>query len=345
MLDLSVINALKLGFSSTIQKIRIPSIGNTTKEYSFREPNVKEVSAISKILVSNSDSPSTVYASTLVFLKFLCLDNDFDPYVMNEIDRIKLLTYILSGIFYSKNLTIKCPRVGCGHSFPYSVKYGDILKSIDNVSMDTIEYNNKTSVGNVKITFGFPTTKRYLEFLEFSDNIKHKPIDYDNFNNSFVEIDNEKNDENSNQNSIGNDQFTEMIKKRRNIIKSGITDTIKADKVLAGNVDIKSNIAKSTILTELTYLYIKNMLITSIPGSDDDFNVDFNGLSYKEILQVMDVIPMRLLIDESNGTPFSKIIENEIGKRLISCSPNVVCPNCKCEIGKRLGIQNFFIHG
>lgn len=343
MLDSSLINALKLGFSSTVQKIRIPSLG--TKEFSFREPNVKEVSTISKLLVTNTDSPSTIYASTIVFLKFLCLDDDFNPYVMNEIDRIKIFTYVLSGIFYSKNLTIKCPRVGCGNTFPYSIKYGDILKSIDNISTDVIEYENKTDIGNIKIVYGFPKTKRYLEFLEFSDGLKHIPVDYSSFNNSFVEIDNEKHENTADHKLPTNDAFVEMIKKRRNIINSEINKITKMDKSLAGNVDIKNQLSKTLIPSELSYLYIKNITITGIPGSKDDFNIDFEGLTYDEIIQVMDVVPMKLMIDSKTGLSFTKIIELEIGKRLSSCAPDIICSKCNCDIGKRLGIQNFFIHG
>lgn len=349
MLDESILKTLQLSFGTAIQRIYIESLG---KEYSFREASFKETKDLSKITISNKDSPSVIYAMTLAMMKMLCLEEDFDPYKISEFDRLKIIIHLFSNNFFSKNISMKCPVKACNHSFSYSMKYGTMLKCLDSVDCSDITFENKTDFGHIHITANFPNTKRYLNLLELSDSestkkklqsIKDSAIsEYGLMDNSFSEID--RNEKNKNVIISADDDAVAKIRKRREFLKNKINKSNSENKGVFGNIDIKySSYDKDSIL-DLADIYIKRIRIDGIAGSENEFDIDFSDLTYDETEKVLSSIPMKLFVME-DGTDVIKYVTRKIFEKMNKCVPLIKCEKCGYEISKRLTIQNFFIFG
>lgn len=338
MIEDSVLKSLQSSFASSIQNIKIPSLG--TNVFSFREANVREVKDIAKVVISNADSQSVVYASTLALIKQLSLNENIDFNKMTEVDRLRVLVKLLSNIFFSKNLSIRCPRGECDNVFSYSMKYGDLLKLLDELDTTDIVFENKTEIGDIKITANFPNVSKYLKFLEYIDSTKDDSKEYDNLNNTFSEIDKKKD---GGGNSSTNATVVEKIKKRREVLKNGVRKIVKDGDTILGNVDLKS-IKKEYSPLDFSEVYIKRIVVKNIKNSDDEYDIDMSEFDYVDSEKILSVFPAKLFIKE-DGTDFLKYITKEIYMKMKKCVPHISCDKCGYEISKKLGLQNFFIVG
>ena len=342
MLENSVLANLRNAFSSAVQPIFIDSLKRTLM---FREPSVKEHISLAKTVISNKDSQSIVYAATLMMIKNLCLDEQFDPMEMSEFDRLKIIVHLFSNNFFSKILNIKCPRKGCNSKITYEAKYGTLLKMLDSVDCSDMTFSNETEMGKLRLFANFPKTSRYLSLLKKIDGIDdlslHTPSkqsNYDDMDKSFSEL-----SSNKSQNSADED-FANKIRMRRDILKGKIKKTVEKKNDLFGNVDLKNKTTSGEILLDLADIYINRIQITDIKGSDNEFDIDMSSFDYDETEKVLSALPMTLFVKE-DGMNAIKFVSKGLFEKMNACVPEIRCPTCGCEISKRLTLQDFFIFG
>lgn len=343
MIDESILENLKQSFASAVQRVHVPSIDKTL---SFRESSVREHKALSKTVISNMDRQSVVYAATLAMIGNLCLDKDFDPYSISEFDRLRIIVHLFSNNFFSKNLAIKCPRKSCGESIRYPMKYGTLLKMMDSVDCSDIVFDNENSVGKTRVTVNFPNTRRYLSLLESVDSIvdREKVADdgtYVSMDASFAEIDPSSGQGRS---FSADADMAEKIRKRRRLLKGEVEKSVKEKKDFFGNVDIKRMNSAEDVMLDIADIYIKRIQISSISGSDNEFDIDMSGMEYEDTEKILSVLPMGLFVGD-NGKNLLKHMSRSVIGRMNACVPKITCPKCGCEISKRLTLQNFFIFG
>lgn len=336
MIEEAILSNLRNSFSSAVQRIYIQSLGKT---YTFREATVKEHSTLAKTVISNKDVQSVVYAATLSMMKNLCLEDDFDPLKMSEFDRLKVIVHLFSNNFFSKTLSLKCPHKGCDSAVKYSLKYGSLLKMLDSVDCSDIIFDNSSDMGKVRLAANFPSTMRYLSLLEAVDGIEEgsrfkENSKYEEMDKSFVD---------STPSGSIDDIMTEKIRMRREILKGNVKKVVNEKKTILGNVDAKST-GKSDILLDLGDIYMKRIQITSIKGSENEFDIDMSGFGYEDTEKILSSLPMSLFVKE-DGMNAIKFISRSIFSRMNSCVPKVICPKCGCNITERLTLPDFFIFG
>lgn len=339
MIEESILTNLKSSFSSAIQRIDIPSLGKT---YSFRESSVREHASFSKTVISNMKSQSMVYASTLSMIKNLCLEQDFDPMEISEFDRLRIMVHLFSNNFFSKHLSIRCPKKACDGKVRYSIKYGSLLRMMDSVDCSDIVFENSSEMGKIKVEANFPKTRRYLSLLENVDSEKTglSNSDYENMDNSFQQIDGNSTNGAS---QTSEDDFVKKIRMRRDILKGKIDKVVNEKKDVFGNVDSK-NIGKPNALMDLADIYLKRIQITDINGSDNEFDIDMSSMDYADTEKILSSIPMNLFI-KGDGTNAVKSITKGIFRKMNECVPEIKCPICGFSISKRLTLPDFFIFG
>ena len=343
MLDDSMLANIRNTFASAVQRIYVPSLGKT---FSFREVSVKEHKTLSKIVISNRDTQSVVYAATLAMIRNLCLEDDFDPYKMSEFDRLRIIVYLFSNNFFSKNLSIRCPRAACAESIKYPIQYGSLLKMMDSMDCSDIVFENENHIGNVRVISGFPTTARYLSLLEAVDGINDRnlygnmqtPTTYEDMDKAFSEI----NDAPQSNSQIDMDVINK-IRKRREVLKGNIKKVVEEKKDVFGNVELKTVNSKSEML-DVADLYLKHIDVPKISGSENQLSINMTDFDYEDTEKILSVLPMGLFIRE-DGSNIIKHTTNELFRRMNACVPKIVCPKCGYEISKRLTLPNFFIFG
>lgn len=350
MLDDSILTNIRNTFASAVQRIFIPSLGKT---YSFREASVKEHKSLSKTIISNKDSQSVIYAATLAMIKNLCLEDDFNPYEMSEFDRLRVIVYLFSNNFFTKNLSIKCPRKSCGENIKFPIKYGTLLKMMDLVDCSDIVFSNKSAMGTVQVVSGFPSTKRYLSLLEAIDLSKEKSIHSKNaqspMETTYVAMDNIFPEMDATAQTKGvmtssDMEVIEKIRRRREILKGNIGKAVEEKRDVMGNVDLKSVGSESTIL-DVVDMYLKRIMVSDIPGSENELDIDFSSFGYDDTERILSVLPMGLFMSADGNENIIKSTTKALFEKLNACVPKIVCPKCGCEISKRLTLPNFFIFG
>ena len=357
MLDQQILEAIRGSFTPVLQDVNLEhTLG---RHYYFREPTVDEQKAMSKIAISNSDSQSAVYATTLAYIKLLAMDKSFDQYALDEFDRINILAHLFSSNFFTKQLTINCPADGCGHSFPYSVRHGDILRELNRVDRSDILFENETDYGWIKVRANYPTVRRYLNFLEavdaFSERERleaerksgNKPTDrYEAVNSAFdamekrAEMANEaKNaDGSSKPTDLGDVRIAQLIKRKKK--------TAKDAKSVMGNVDMAAHPSDGSIrspLLDTVDLYIKTVDY-KVNNMADDVHIDFSNFEFDDVENVLGVFPSSFLVDR-NGTRLADFLTNAVFERQKTVVPKITCPKCGCNITERLRLQDFFTAG
>lgn len=339
MIEESILSNLKSSFSSAIQRIDVQSLAKT---FSFRESSVREHSAFSKTVISNMKSQSMVYASTLSMIKNLCLEQDFNPLEISEFDRLKILVHLFSNNFFSKHLSIRCPKKTCEGKVKYSIKYGSLLRMMDTVDCSDIIFENSTEMGNIRVEANFPKTKRYLSLLENVDSERTtlSDSDYENMDNSFSQIDGNSANVSS---KSSEDDFVKKIRMRRDILKGKINKVVNDKKDVFGNVDSKSSVKPNAIM-DLADIYLKRIQISNINGSENEFDIDMSDMDYNDTEKILSSIPMNLFI-KNNGSNAVKTITNGIFKKMNDCVPEIKCPVCGFPISKKLTLPDFFIFG
>lgn len=348
MLDESILSNIRNSFSSAVQRIYVSSID---RMLTFREASVKEHRSFAKTVISNMNSQSVIYAATLAMIKNLCLENDFDPYVISEFDRLKIIVNLFSNNFFSKNLSIKCPRKACGGSVKYPIKYGSLLKMMDSVDCSDIVFENENEIGKIRVVANFPNTKRYLSLLEEIDRkkevetvsgsreSKHDSA-YDSMDKSFIELDESASGSNG---YSADDEVVRKIRKRREILKGKVEKSVKEKTDILGNIELK-RVDSDDAMLDIADIYINRIQIFSINGSENQFDIDMSGFDYNDTEKILSVLPMGLFVT-SDGKNVVKHIAKSIFSKMNACVPKITCPKCKYEISKRLTLQNFFIFG
>lgn len=345
MIEDSILTNLRNSFSSAIQRIYIQSLGKT---YSFREPTVRENSTLAKTVISNMKTQSVVYAATLSLIKNLCLEDDFDPRSMSEFDRLKVIVHLFSNNFFSKMLSIKCPRRSCRESVKYPVAYGTLLKMMDSVDCSDIVYDNESELGKLRVVANFPSTARYLSLLESIDSETEAAVGkktsaaeamYSDMDNSFSEISGANG---AQQGASADDEMVRKIRMRRKMLKGKIDKTVVEGKDVVGNVDVKS--IGGDAMLDLADIYMKRIQISNIKDSTDEYDIDFTGFDYLDTEKVLSVLPMNLFV-RKDGMNVIKFIAKGIFDKMNKCVPLIKCPKCGYEISSRLKLQDFFIFG
>lgn len=338
MLDDTLMRNLKAAFAAAVQRIRIPSIGRT---FTFRESSVMEHKAFAKTVITNVDSPSVVYAATLSMMRNLCLDTDFDPHSMTEFDRLKVMVQLFSNNFFSRSMTVKCPRKACGGRVKYDVRYGELLRMMDSVDCSDIVFENDNAVGRTRVVANFPRVSRYLSLLESVDSAKEGRSAsedgkrYSALDASFAPP--------SEQSNAGTETFEDRIRRRRDILRGKVSKAVEEKREVFGNVDLKAPSDGSALL-DVADIYINRIQISSIAGSRDEFDIDMTGFDYGETEKVLSSLPMGLFVTESGDNVVKKITRG-IFSKMNACVPRIVCPECGFEISKRMTLPNFFIFG
>lgn len=346
MLDEQIFNNIRQSFASAVQRIYVQSID---KVLTFREATVKEHRSLAKTVISNRNSQSVIYAATLAMIKNLCLEEDFDPYSISEFDRLKIIVNLFSNNFFSKNLSIRCPRKACDGSLKYPIKYGTLLKMMDSVDCSDIVFDNENSIGKARVIANFPNTSRYLSLLQAVDerndkNERKSPSSaassYDSMDASFQELDATA----SNGGGFSkDDEAVKMIRKRREILKGKVAQSVKEKTDILGNVELK-RIDSDDAMLDIADIYLKRIQIFSITGSENQFDIDMGGFDYNATEKLLSVLPMGLFVGE-DGKNIVKHVAKSIFAKMNACVPKIVCPKCGYEISKRLTLQNFFIFG
>ena len=343
MLDESILNNMRQSFSSAVQRVYVQSIGRTL---TFRESTVMEHRALAKTVISNMNMQSVVYAATLAMIKNLCLDDDFDPYSISEFDRLKIIVNLFSNNFFSKNLSIRCPIKACDGCVKYPMKYGSLLKMMDSVDCSDIVFDNENLIGKSRVFANFPSTRRYLSLLEAVDedversdrNAVSATSPYDSMDESFREI-----DPSSDGGFSKDDEIVKRIRKRRDILKGKVGQSVKEKTDIMGNVELK-RLDSGDAMLDIADIYLKRIQIFSINGSENQFDIDMEGFDYNDTERLLSVLPMGIFVRE-DGKNVVKHIANSIFSKMNACVPKIVCPKCGYEISKRLTLQNFFIFG
>lgn len=343
MIDDSILELLQKSFSPSVQSIYVPALG---KPLNFRESTVKEQKTVSKVVASNADRQSVIYASTLAMIRNLCME-DLDVGALTEFDRTKIMAFLFSMNFFSKRLTMTCPK--CKKPFAYTVMHGELLKGLDKVATEDIAFKADNRIGSIEVTLNFPSCSRYLDFLETMDrvnDVKRHDLakndkSYDAMNHAFDGLDKvvEAQTENGGKHVSSDDvRIAEMIRKR----KGG--GARRTDGVAQKKED-DSDVSFVTLL-DAADLYIRRIRY-HVNGSDDDVDIDFSGYGFEDTERILGKFPVVMFTDDVSGRTLMSFIRDEFRKRLSVAVPHISCPNdgCGYDIGKRLQLHDFFLFG
>ncbi len=344
MLDQSIIDLLQNSFSTSTQSIYVPTLGKTL---TFRESTVKEQKTLSKVVASNPDRQSVIYASTLAMAGNLCVD-ELDINSMTEFDRMKILAFLFSMNFFSKRLTMTCPK--CKKPFAYTVMHGDILKGLDAIDTEDVVFKAENRIGSIEVSLNFPSCRRYLDFLETMDSASDRKKTtatsnvkaYDAMNHAFDGLDKmvEAQSENDGKRVSQDDlRIAEMIRKRKNGGPKRTEGVASSDR--------KDETDQSFVtLLDAVDLYIRKIRY-HVNGSEDDVEIDFSGYGFADTERILGNFPVAVFTDEASGKNLMSFIRDEFRKKLSKAVPHIVCPNgkCGCDIGKRLELHDFFLFG
>ena len=346
MLDDSILKLIQNSFSSSVQTIYIPTIDKTLR---FRESALHEQKTVSKVVVANPDKQSVIYATTLAMIRNLCLD-EIDVSKITEFDRLKILAFLFSMNFFSKRLTITCPK--CRKSFHYSVMHGDILKGMDEIDTEDVIFKAKNRIGTIEVTLNFPNCVRYLDFLEVMDRIddannskmmKSKKSVYDSMNTAFDNLEKiaDSQDENDGKAVDANEvRIAEMIRKRKQGQKS------EKKKQSENVVKEDGPFASYVTLLDAVDMYIKKIRY-HVNGSEDDVEIDFTNYGFEDTEKILANFPTALFTDDESGTNLITFIHDSFKKKLNKAVPKIVCTNeqCSADLGSRLDLHDFFLFG
>lgn len=343
MIDDSILELLQKSFSPSVQSIYVPTLG---KALNFRESTVKEQKTVSKVVAANADRQSVIYASTLAMMRNLCLD-DLDLNSLTEFDRTKIMAFLFSMNFFSKRLSMRCPR--CKKPFSYTVMHGELLKGMDGVSTDDVWFHAKNRIGSIDVRLNFPNCRRYLDFLETMDRVNdakrngqtRNDSPYDAMNHAFDGLEKvaEAQTENGGKHVSTDDiRIAEMIRKRKGGTASR-TDGVSQIRQDSSDVSFVS-------LLDAADLYIRSIKY-HVNGSEDDVEIDFSGYGFEDTERILGKFPVAMFTDDESGKSLMAFIRDEFRKRLSVAVPHIVCPNagCGCDIGKRLQLHDFFLFG
>lgn len=344
MIDDSILQLLQKSFSPSIQSVFVPTVG---KSLNFREPTVKEQKTVSKIVVSNPDRQSVVYASTVAMIRNLCTDG-IDVSSITEFDRLKVLAFLFSMNFFSKRLTITCPK--CGKPFHYTVMHGDLLKGIDRITTEDIEFVANNRIGTMTATVNFPKCSRYLDFLEVMDRVDDRnrhdksaaDAQYEQMNGAFDGLEKvaEAQDENGGKSVSADDvRIAEMIRKRKQTADSRrkANDSVQRD---------DSQFVPYVTMLDAVDLYIKKIRY-HVNGSEDDVEIDFSNYGFEDTEHILGNFPTAMFTDDDSGEDLMSFIHDGFRERLSVAVPKITCPNAECghDIGSGLELHDFFLFG
>lgn len=345
MLDDSILELLNKSFSPSVQSIYVPSVGKTLE---FREPAVREQKTLSKVVASNPDRQSVIYAATLGMMRGLCL-GDLDMSVLTEFDRMKVVAFLFSMNFFSKRLNITCPK--CRKTFGYTVMHGDILKGLDKVDTTDAVFRGENRIGSIEVSLNFPSCARYLDFLKTLDEDGDRRRNdaakaskaYDALNHSFdgLEAVAESQEENKGRRVSADDvRIAEMIRRRKGGAATKRTDGVSERK------DTASSDTSFVTLLDAADLYIKRIRY-HVNGSEDDVDIDFSGYGFEDTERILGSFPTAMLTDDASGKTLTSFIRGAFREKLCRAVPDIVCPNegCRHDVGKGLELHDFFLFG
>jgi len=342
MIDENIFELMKHSFGGAIHTVYVPSL---KRSIPFKEPTVRETKLMSKIVISNPDSQSIVYATTLALIKGLCVESDFNQYAITEFDRLSILSKIFANNFLSKQISIKCTSKECGHQFVYTVKHGDLIRAIESIDTSDMVFVNETADFKLTAKINYPTTKHYLEFLEYIDrdsevnvqknNVKLSEDKYEKLNSAFSEIEQMQSSGSKGAADIGDIKIAEMLAKKK--------ERIKHSNAVAGNMEI-NGLGNNYSLFDSGDLYIREISY-KITGDDNDYNIVFDdSFGFEDRERVLGTFPMSFLT-LSDETTLLDFAANGINDRLRKCIPEVKCPKCGNNIANNISISDFFTHG
>lgn len=159
-----LINALKQGFATTVNKIYVNSL---KREVGFREITVLEQKQLSRIMIDNDgkNRKDVVYDAQCALINVACLEKDsFNIYQLSEFDRLKLLIALYQANMFKNDVKFTCEE--CGAENAYRMDFTRVLERLDAIDLTPSKFNYENQVWNYDFTIEYPTVKRVLQFYK-----------------------------------------------------------------------------------------------------------------------------------------------------------------------------------
>ena len=194
----SILNAFKQEFSTTVNLVRVNSLG---RDVSFREITVNEQKTLSKIMYQNEQRKDVVYDTQCQLINKLCLDPDFDVYKVTEFDRIRILMDIYAGNYFNNDVKFKCPE--CGTENVYRLDFQKLVDLLNEFSLEDVTFHAEDRTRHYTFVLNYPYVSSVSNF--YKDYMKQ----YRNTTTKEREV----------LDSIGNIDYTNLFIKKVQMVK------------------------------------------------------------------------------------------------------------------------------